>query len=34
MVLSAAPMAVEPMKIREIQVLETLKEGSSIYRRA
>ncbi|WP_420855208.1 hypothetical protein [endosymbiont of Riftia pachyptila] len=32
--LSADPMAVEPVKIRELQVLESIKEGSNIYRRA
>ena len=30
-VLSDDPLAVEPMKIRDIQVLETIKEGKSIY---
>ncbi len=30
-VLSGDPLAVDPMKIRDIQVLETIKEGQSIY---
>ena len=30
-VLSDDPLAVEPMKIRDIQVLETIKEGKSIF---
>ena len=30
-VLSDDPLAVDPMKIRDIQVLETIKEGKSIY---
>lgn len=30
-VLSDDPLAVEPMKIRDIQILETIKEGKSIF---
>ena len=30
-VLSDDPLAIDPMKIRDIQVLETIKEGKSIY---
>jgi len=30
-VLSDDPLAIEPMKIRDIQILETIKEGKSIY---
>jgi predicted amidohydrolase YtcJ len=30
--LSGDPMAVDPMKIRDIQVLETIKEGMSVYK--
>ncbi len=32
-VLSDDPLAIEPMKIREIQIEETIKEGKSIYLR-
>ncbi len=32
-VLSANPLTVEPGKIKDIQVLETIKEGRSVYRR-
>ena len=31
-ILSANPLTVEPDAIREIKVLETIKEGASIYR--
>ena len=31
-VLSADPLAVDPMSIREIRVLETIKEGQSVYK--
>jgi hypothetical protein len=31
-VLSDDPLAVDPMKIRDIQVLETIKEGVTVYR--
>ena len=31
-VLSDDPLAVDPMKIKEIQVMETIKEGQSIYK--
>ena len=31
-VLSADPLAVDPMTIRDIRVLETMKEGRSIYK--
>jgi predicted amidohydrolase YtcJ len=31
-VLSADPLAVDPMTIRDIRVLETIKEGQSIYK--
>ena len=31
-VLSANPLKVDPMSIKEIQVLETIKEGTSLYR--
>ena len=31
--LDADPTAVEPMKIRDIQVLETIKDGVSVYRK-
>jgi predicted amidohydrolase YtcJ len=30
-VLSADPLATEPMKIRDIQVLETIKEGKTVF---
>lgn len=30
-ILSDDPLAVDPMKIKDIQVLETIKEGNSIY---
>ncbi len=30
-VLSDDPLAVNPMKIKDIQVLKTIKEGESIY---
>jgi len=30
-VLSDDPLAIDPMKIRDIQVLETIKDGLSIY---
>ncbi len=30
-VLSGDPLAINPMKIKDIQVLETIKEGKSIY---
>jgi predicted amidohydrolase YtcJ len=33
-VLSEDPLAVDPMKIKDIQVLETIKEGESIYQAA
>jgi hypothetical protein len=32
-VLSANPLAVDPMRIGEIRVEETIKEGRSVYRR-
>ncbi len=32
-ILSENPMAVDPMKIAGIKVLETIKEGRSVYRR-
>ena len=32
-VLSENPLKVDPMTIKDIQVLETIKEGSSVYRR-
>ena len=32
-VLSGNPLKVEPMAIKDIQVLETFKEGKSIYRK-
>lgn len=32
-VLSANPVAIDPMKINTIQVLETIKEGKTVYRR-
>ena len=32
-VLSDNPLEVEPMKIRDIQVLKTIKEGETVYRR-
>jgi adenine deaminase len=31
-VLSANPLKVDPMTIKDIQVVETIKEGSSVYR--
>jgi len=31
-VLSANPLKVDPMTIKDIQVLETIKEGTSLYR--
>jgi adenine deaminase len=31
-VLSANPVKVDPMSIKEIQVVETIKEGTSLYR--
>ena len=30
-ILSDDPLAVDPMKIKDIQVLETIKEGNSIF---
>ncbi len=33
-ILSANPLTVEPMQIKDIKVLETLKEGQSIYKAA
>ena len=30
-ILSDDPLAVDPMKIKDILVLETIKEGNSIY---
>jgi predicted amidohydrolase YtcJ len=33
-ILSANPTTVDPMTIRDIQVLETIKEGKTIYRAA
>jgi predicted amidohydrolase YtcJ len=33
-VLSANPLKVQPMAIKDIQVLETIKEGRSIYRKS
>jgi predicted amidohydrolase YtcJ len=32
-ILSENPLKVDPMKIKDIQVLETIKEGQSIYKR-
>ena len=32
MVLSANPVKVDPLAIKDIQVLETIKEGTSLYR--
>jgi predicted amidohydrolase YtcJ len=32
-VLSANPLRVEPMAIKDIQVLETFKDGKSIYKK-
>lgn len=32
MVLSANPLKVDPLTIKDIQVLETIKEGTSLYR--
>ena len=29
--LSADPLAVDPMKIKDIQVLETIKDGATIF---
>jgi hypothetical protein len=31
-VLSANPLKVDPLTIKDIQVLETIKEGTSLYR--
>jgi len=31
-VLSANPLKVDPMTIKDIQVVETIKEGTSLYR--
>ena len=31
-VLSHDPLAIDPMKIKDIKVLETIKEGRAIYR--
>ncbi len=33
MILSDNPLKIEKTKIREIQVLETFKEGESVYRK-
>jgi predicted amidohydrolase YtcJ len=33
-VLDRNPLTVDPMQIREIHVLETIKEGKTIYRRS
>jgi hypothetical protein len=30
-VLSEDPLTIDPMKIKDIQVLETIKEGNTIY---
>ena len=32
-VLSADPLAIDPMKIKDIQVLQTIKEGNAVYTR-
>jgi len=32
-ILSGNPLKVEPMAIKDIKVLETFKEGKSIYKR-
>ncbi|MBP6564454.1 MAG: amidohydrolase family protein, partial [Burkholderiales bacterium] len=32
-VLDQNPLKVEPMKIRDVKVVETIKEGRSIYKR-
>lgn len=32
-ILSASPFQVEPMAIRHLQIIETIKEGRTIYRR-
>lgn len=31
-ILSANPLTVEPQKIKDIKVLETIKEGKNIYK--
>lgn len=33
-ILSADPLAIDPMKIREVQVMETIKDGKTVYTRA
>lgn len=32
-ILSADPLAIDPMKIREVQVMETIKDGKTVYTR-
>jgi predicted amidohydrolase YtcJ len=31
--LDANPLKIDPMKLKEIQIMETIKEGKSIYRK-
>jgi predicted amidohydrolase YtcJ len=33
-ILDRSPLAVDPMELRDIRVMETIKEGKTLYRRA
>nr|WP_308170327.1 amidohydrolase family protein [[Clostridium] innocuum] len=33
-ILNEDPLKAEPMKLRDIQVMETIKEGRTIYKKA